>query len=189
MLSRHDVRASNSHVWLAPDLALGFHQFDYTEGEYDGLSHTHAEYGIVMCLAGSVEVLCQDRREVVRAGEILIVNPGEVHRCRSGVNQPKSKGFTLIVRPTVLYSVAEAMALPYSSTSQRLRFVGKFQNPEAFALILRLLEEYQELRRHDRNDGAPDSRSSSSVTALGSSASIQAKSTSATPLAAHAPCH
>jgi AraC-like DNA-binding protein len=147
MLSRHDARASSSHVWLAPDLALGFHQFDYIEGEYDGLAHTHAEYGIVMCLAGSVEVLYQDRRDIVRAGEILIVNPGEVHRCRFGVDQTTSKGFTLIVRPTGLYSVAEAMALPYSSASRRLRFVGKFQNPEAFALTLRLLEEYQEQRR------------------------------------------
>src|SRR5581483_10142303 len=147
MLRRHPTSVSSSHVWLTPDLALGFHQFDYTEGEYDGLAHTHGEYGIIMCLAGSVEVLYESRREIVRAGEILIVNPGEVHRCRFGVDGPTSKGFTLIVRPSVLYSVIEAMALPYSSTSGRFRFLGKFQNPEAFALTLRLMDEYAEQRR------------------------------------------
>lgn len=136
-----------SHVWLTPDLALGFHHFDYLEGEYDGLAHTHGEYCIVMCMSGAVEVLFENRRDIVRNGEILIVNPGEVHRCRFGVNAPNSKGFTLIVRPAVLHAVVEDMALPYSSFSRFFRFQGKFRNPEAFDLAARLIKEYQEQRR------------------------------------------
>lgn len=42
------------------------------ERSLDVLCHTYAEYGIVMCLAGSVEVLYEGRREFVRSGEILI---------------------------------------------------------------------------------------------------------------------
>ncbi len=147
MLSSIDSDPSDSHVWLTPDFGLGFHQFDYMQGEYDGLAHTHGEYTFVMCLAGSVDIIYEQRHEIVNAGEILIVNPGELHRCRFGVNEPKSKGFTLIVRPPVLYSVAEAMALPYSGISRKLRFLGRFQNPEAFALIYTLLEEYRQRRR------------------------------------------
>lgn len=147
MLRRPNSDVSASRVWLTPDLALGFHQFDYHEGEYDGLPHRHGEYAIVMCLAGSLEVLFPDRWEIVRPGEILIVNPGEVHRCRFGVDQPNSKGFTLIVRPYVLNSVVESMALPYGSLLRSFRFLGKFRDPEAFELTARLIREYQE-RRH-----------------------------------------
>jgi AraC-like DNA-binding protein len=147
MLRRHDLRVPASRVWLTPDLALGFHHFEYREGEYDGLPHTHGEYCIIMCLSGSVEVLYPDRREVIRAGEILTLNPGEVHRCRFGMEQPNSGGFTLIVRPCAMRSVVETMALPYYSMSPNFRFLGKFRNPDAFELAARLIGEFQEQRR------------------------------------------
>ncbi|HXF27154.1 MAG TPA: AraC family transcriptional regulator [Bryobacteraceae bacterium] len=147
MQGGQSMKAISSHVWLTPDLALGFHHFNYLEGEYDGLAHTHAEYSIVMCMSGAVEVLYEDRREIVRSGEILIVNPGEVHRCRFGVDAPNSRGFTLIVRPAVLHAVVEAMALPYSYFSRVFRFQGKFRNPEAFELTAKLIDEYREQRR------------------------------------------
>jgi AraC-like DNA-binding protein len=147
MFRRVRETVPNSRVWLTPDLALGFHQFEYNEGEYDGLSHTHPEYGIVMSLVGSVEVVYQKTRETLNPGEILVVNPGEVHRCRFGIDGPKSKGFTLIVRPAVLHSVLEAMALPYFGRSHPIRFAGKFNIPEAFDMTARLLEEFREQRR------------------------------------------
>lgn len=147
MLRRQDSRSPSSNVWLAPDLSLGFHQFEYQEGEYDGLAHSHGEYAIVMCLAGTIEVVFENRCEIVQAGEILTINPGEIHRCRFGLDAKNSRGFTLIVRPSVLRSVAEAMALPYASVTHGLRFLGTFRNPEAFELTQRLVEEYQEQRR------------------------------------------
>jgi AraC-like DNA-binding protein len=147
MFHRLHETVPNSRVWLTPDLALGFHQFEYNEGEYDGLSHTHPEYSIVMSLAGSVEVRYQKHRETLNPGEILVVNPGEVHRCRFGIDGPKSKGFTLIVHPSVLHSVLEAMALPYFGRNRPVRFAGKFKIPEAFEMTARLLEEFREQRR------------------------------------------
>lgn len=147
MLSLIGGESSGSHVWLTPDLGLGFHQFDYMQGDYDGLAHTHGEYSLVICLAGSIEAIYERSRQIVSAGEILIVNPGELHRCRFGVSEPMSKGFTLIVRPQVLHSVAESMALPYSGTSRRLRFLGKFHNPEISSLIFALMEEYRQRKR------------------------------------------
>ncbi len=147
MFRRLESVTPKSQIWLTPDLTLGFHQFEYDEGEYDGLAHTHPEYGIVMCLDGTLEVLYETHRETLSAGEILVVNPGEAHRCRFGIDGPKSKGFTLIVRPAVLYSVVEAMALPYSGLRQGIRFGGKFKIPEAFSMTARLLEEFREQRR------------------------------------------
>ena len=147
MLRRHESPVSASSVWLTPDLTLGFHQFDYREGEYDGLPHTHGEYCIIMCLSGSIEVLYPGRREVIQAGEILILNPGEVHRCLFGVEHPRSSGFTLIVRPCALRAVVEAMALPYCALPPGFRFIGKFCDPEAFELAARLVREHRERRR------------------------------------------
>jgi AraC-like DNA-binding protein len=147
MLRRSESRVPASRVWLTPDLTLGFHQFEYREGEYDGLPHTHGEYCIVMCLSGSIEVFYPERVEVIHAGEILSLNPGEVHRCRFGGEHPNSSGFTLIVRPCALRAVVDTMALPYGATSPGFRFLGRFHCPEAFELAGRLIAEFQEQRR------------------------------------------
>src|SRR5260370_13723677 len=87
MLRRLDLRVPTSRVWLPPDLALGFHHFEYREGEYDGLPHTHADNCIIMCLSGSLELVYPDRRTVIPAGESLTPNPGQAHRCRSRFEQ------------------------------------------------------------------------------------------------------
>ena len=135
-----------SRVWLTPDLGLGFHQFDYSQSQYDGLAHMHGEYCIVMCLSGAMEVLRGDRRDLLRDGEILIVNPGEIHRCRFGVDQPHASGLTLILRPAVLRSLVEAMGMPYCAFCRDFRFLGNVRNAEVFNLTAKLIEEFQEQR-------------------------------------------
>jgi len=141
------VSTSISRVWLTPDLTLGFHHFDYSQTQYDGLAHTHAEYCIVICLSGSMEVLRERRRDVLHAGEILIVNPGEVHRCRFGVDVPHASGFTLIVRPGVLRPLLEAMSMPYCAFPRASRFIGQFRNAEVLELVTKLIREYREQQR------------------------------------------
>ncbi len=100
-----------------------------------------------MCLAGSIEVLFDTRKEIVTAGETLIVNPGQRHRCRFGVTEPKSNGFTLIVRPLVLQSVIESMALPYADPARYPRFAGKAEIPEALPLVFTLMDEVHRRQR------------------------------------------
>lgn len=136
-----------SRVWLTPDLGLGFHQFDYAQTHYDGLAHTHGEYCIVICLSGSMEVLREQQRDLLRAGEILIVNPGDLHRCRFGVETPHASGFTLILRPTVLRPLLEAMSMPHCAFSRDVRFVGQFRNGEVLDLVAKLSREYREQQR------------------------------------------
>ena len=123
---------------------MGFHQFGYLEHHYDGLAHTHAEYSIVMCTSGALEVLRDGRRDVMQEGEILIVNPGEVHRCRFGLDHARSCGVTLIVRGAALRSVLDTVA--FRSPSSELLFGGKVRNRDAFALASTLVQEFEQAR-------------------------------------------
>ena len=136
-----------SRVWLTPDLGLGFHHFDYSQSQYDGLAHTHGEYCVIICLSGSMEVLRERRRDIVHAGEILIVNPGEVHRCRFGVGMPHASGFSLILRPAVLRPVLDAMGFSFGTSARDLRFLGQFRNDEVLDLVAKLIREYREQQR------------------------------------------
>jgi AraC-like DNA-binding protein len=136
-----------SQVWLTPDLGLGFHYFDYLARQYDGLAHTHGEYCLVACLSGEVEINSLPAGcEILQEGELAVVHPGDVHHCRFGRGGSSSSGLTLIVRPSVLRSVTEAMSLPIQGFGQHLRLIGKQHNAEAFELIYKLIGEFQKQR-------------------------------------------
>jgi AraC-like DNA-binding protein len=138
----HSAAYPTSRVWSTPDFSMGFHQFGYLEHHYDGLAHTHGEYSIVMCTSGAIEILRGDRRDVIQEGEILIVNPGEVHRCRFGLDRARSCGITLIVRRPALRAVLEAVG--FRSFSPDFLFTGKARNKEAFELAGTLVREFEQ---------------------------------------------
>lgn len=140
----HSAGYGTSRVWLTPDFAMGFHQFGYRENHYDGLAHRHGEYSIVMCASGAMEILRGDRRDTLAEGEVLIVNPGEIHRCRFGLDNAQSRGVTLIVRPAALRSILDAMNL--RSFSRDFLFTGKVRNSEAFELAAKLVQEFEQQR-------------------------------------------
>jgi AraC-like DNA-binding protein len=136
-----------STVWLTPDLGLGFHHFDYLARQYDGLAHTHGEYCLVACLSGEIEIdLPPSGQELLREGELAVVHPGDVHRCRFGRGGLSSSGLTLIVRPSILRSVTESMSLRIEGLRRDLRLQGKQQNAEAFQLIHKLIGEFHAQR-------------------------------------------
>ncbi len=99
-----------------------------------------------MCLSGAIEVIRDDHTVVVEAGEILVVNPGEVHRCRFGLQDVRTEGLTLILRPEMFRSVWDAMTLPYGN-SYDLSFSGKIRDSEVLRLSADLIDEIQEQRR------------------------------------------
>jgi AraC-like DNA-binding protein len=135
-------RYPTSRVWSTPDFSMGFHQFGYLEHHYDGLSHTHGEYSIVMCTSGAIEILRGDRRDIIQEGEILIVNPGELHRCRFGLDRARSCGVTLIVRRAALRAVLDTVG--FRSFSPDFLFTGKVRNKDAFALAATLVREFEQ---------------------------------------------
>ncbi len=131
-----------SRVWSAPDFSMGFHQFAYIENQYDGLAHIHGEYSIVMCTSGAIEILRCDRRDFIQEGEILVVNPGELHRCHFGLDHAHSCGVTLTIRRSALRAILEEIGL--NSSSPDFFFTGKTHNREAFELMGRLMQEFEQ---------------------------------------------
>lgn len=73
----------SNKVWMASDFQLGFRSFTYSRDQYDGLPYTHFEYCMVMCLSGCVQVLRGNSLDVISAGELLVVNRGELHTRKS----------------------------------------------------------------------------------------------------------
>ena len=145
------VRASKakplvSHVWLTPDLSLGFHHFDYSVHQYDSLAHTHGEYCMVIGLSGAINILRGEQIDRVETGDVVIVNPGELHRCRFGLQDTRSEGLTLILRPHVVRSVWDAMSFPYIN-AESLHFSGKVSDRSVLRLVLELVDEFEQQRR------------------------------------------
>ena len=48
------------------------------EGEFDWHSHTHDE--LFLCLDGELDIELRDRTEILRPGELLLIERGEEHR-------------------------------------------------------------------------------------------------------------
>lgn len=142
----HNSKALQSRIWLTPDLALGFHHFDYSLHQYDGLAHTHGEYCIVIGLCGAIEVVRGTQLDRVESGETLVVNPGQIHRCAFGVHDSHSEGLTLILRPQTFRSMWDAMSFPYSHAHD-LRFEGKVRDSSILRLAGELIDEFEQKRR------------------------------------------
>jgi AraC-like DNA-binding protein len=142
-----DSNSVTSRVWFTPDLTFGFHYFNYSNTQYEGLAHTHPEYCVMLCLSGAIKVIHGNEPDVLRPGEILIVSPGDRHRCRFGMEDEHSRGLTFILRPALLRSISESMSLPCCAFSRDFVFLGKARSEEAFELVPKLIDEFQEQRR------------------------------------------
>jgi len=136
-----------SRIWLTPDLGLGFHYFQYTTSQYDGLPHTHGEYCLVACLSGQIGFRFQYQavEQIAQPGEVVIVNPGQFHQCFFGAGGQSSSGLTIIIRPSVLRSLVQAMALPLLGSD--IHFRGKHRNGDVFELIDKIIDEFQAQRQ------------------------------------------
>jgi AraC-like DNA-binding protein len=139
--------SESSSVWIAPDFQIGLHHFTYTCDQYDGLPHTHGEYCMVMCLSGCMQVLRGDFLDLLSAGELLVVNPGEVHHCRFGIGDPHSEGLTLIVDRSMARNFLAEMAFPVFSPAMFPKIDGKIQDPEIVDLAHKLIGECTAQRR------------------------------------------
>jgi len=136
-----------SLVWFTPEHEMTLHSFGYGSDNYDGLPHTHSEYCIVIALRGSVEIIRSGERQFLHRGELLVVNPGEVHRCRFGVPEPRSEGLTLIVTRRMMHQLMQFMAWPDWSLTRDFLFGGKCAHPEAASIAIKLVGELQEQSR------------------------------------------
>jgi AraC-like DNA-binding protein len=141
LLAAKTYPCADSKVWIASDLSIGFHHFVYGRDQYDGLPHMHGEYCIVMCLAGSVQVLRGQNVDAIHPGELIVVNPGELHRCRFGVGEPRSEGFTLIVDRRLAKEFLAEMSLPNNSPAVFPKITGTIRDPEIRTNAYEMIDE------------------------------------------------
>lgn len=141
LLATKSNPSTNSKVWIASDFSVGFHQFAYVRDQYDGLPHTHGEYCMVLCLSGCVQILRGDKVDSIHPGELMVVNPGEVHRCRFGVGDPRSEGLTMIVDRRLAREFLAEMSFPDTSPSVFPKITGKIRDSEIQTIAYQMIGE------------------------------------------------
>ncbi len=103
-----------------------------------------AEYAIVFCLTGTLEVSEGGRRETLTGGEVLIGNPG-LWRSSGylGRNEP-CEGVTLILRSSRLTRFLQESRFPKTNGTQL--FLGKIRAPNLADVAGRIVDEFREQR-------------------------------------------
>ena len=87
MFIARELREGFSKFWLTPDLRMGVHYLQYFTEDYYCLPHMHPEYNV--------------------AGDVTVLNPGEVHQSRYGLKDAPGEAVGLIVHKSELESILQ----------------------------------------------------------------------------------
>jgi len=104
------------------------------------MPHTHDEYNIIICLDGTFECFVRGGRETLRPGEVMVLNPGEVHHS----NYPEgasAAGLTLHVPENAMKRILHSMRVPMELESSSITFNGKARDSELLTFTHELVSE------------------------------------------------
>jgi AraC-like DNA-binding protein len=127
--------------WFSPQSEVCLHRFRYRSGEMDSLPHTHDEYNIVFCLKPGLEYAVRGRREILAPGDVLVINPGELHHGRYGTAELDARGLTIHIPVRALKAVLSKMRFPGDLDHNRVLFVDKVSDPSLVPLVEELIRE------------------------------------------------
>jgi len=130
-------------LWFDQEREICLHHFRYPAGRLDCLPHTHDEYNIILCLNGGFEFSLRDARETLEPGDVLVVNPGEVHHGKYGQGSSESRGLTLQVPERQMKEIMQRMRLPIDVDRSSVRFFGRIYDFSLLALSEELLDEIE----------------------------------------------
>ena len=130
-----------SRFWFSREAEICLHPFRYRPGEMDSLPHTHDEYNIVFCLTPGLSYSIRGRTETLSRGDVLIINPGEVHNGHYGNPQNETRGLTLHVPARSLKVILSKMRFPGDLGRNRVLFLDKMCDPSLMALVEELMHE------------------------------------------------
>ena len=136
-----------TRLWFYKKSGIFLHHFCYPAGRLDSLLHMHDEYNIIFCLSGVFEYCIRDTCERVEPGDLLVINPGEMHHGRYGCGLSDSTGLTLHVTERAIKEMMHRMRLPVDVERSSVSFLGKVNVPALFPLAHELLSELEE-RQH-----------------------------------------
>src|ERR1035438_1547502 len=120
---------TNTRLWFYQDAEICLHHFQYSAGRLDCLPHTHDEYNILFCLTGTLECSVRDTHEILRPGDALVINPGEVHRSSYGNGPFDTSGITVHLTEPAMKRLVHRMKLPVDVERSSLAFFGKVHDP------------------------------------------------------------
>jgi AraC-like DNA-binding protein len=132
-------------LWFDQEREICLHHFRYPAGRLDSLPHTHDEYNIIFCLNGGFEFSLRDARETLEPGDVLVVNPGDLHHGKYGQRASESRGLTLQVPEWRMKEIMQRMRLPIDVDRSSVLFFGKIRD---FSLLTLSEELLDELERH-----------------------------------------
>ncbi|MEW5978786.1 MAG: AraC family transcriptional regulator [Acidobacteriota bacterium] len=135
-----------SRCWFTPDFQFGMHHFRYLADDFRSLPHTHGEHNVVLCLSYSFECVVNGQPVSMLPGDILVVNPGEMHVSNYYSDKVFSEGLTLYITARALDHLVQKMRIPFDGKRQSLRFRGKVQSPKILELAWSLLSEWKDQR-------------------------------------------
>src|SRR5438876_11395196 len=98
-----------TRLWFYQEREICLHHFRYPAGRLDCLPHTHDEYNIILCLNGGFEFWVRNARETLEPGDVLVVNPGEVHYGKYGQGSSESAGLTLHLTERAMKEIMQRM--------------------------------------------------------------------------------
>jgi AraC-like DNA-binding protein len=126
---------------------LSLHAYQYRAFDLC-LPHKHAEYAIFFCLSGTMEIVCDHRLELMHAGDLIVINPGESHRFEHEIDGSTSQGICMLLAPSAVEKSFEEMHIRFDSKRQSLTFLSeKMHDPVATQFVQGLLEEVRDRRQ------------------------------------------
>jgi AraC-like DNA-binding protein len=112
------------------------------------LPHTHDEYNIIICLRGAFDYIVSGVRETLTPGELVVVNPGEIHYSCYPKEPSGAVGVALHVSEGAMKRTIHGMRLPVDLEASSISFIGKARDPALLQFAEELLSELDE-----RQDG------------------------------------
>ena len=141
MPSQRDPRELVPRFWFSPQSEVCLHHFRYRASEMDSLPHTHDEYNIVFCLKPGLEYLVHGRREILVPGDVIVINPGELHHGRYGSAELDARGLTMYIPVRALKTVLSKMHFQGDLEQNRILFLDKVSDPSLIPLVEELIRE------------------------------------------------
>jgi AraC-like DNA-binding protein len=143
MVAADHSSQTETRLWFYQEREISLHHYRYPAGRFDCLPHTHDEYNIIFCLDGGFEFSVRDVRETLEAGDVLVVNPGDVHHGKYGQRSSESTGLTLHLPERQMKEIIHGMRLPIDLDRSNVWFFGKVHDFSLLALSEELLDELE----------------------------------------------
>jgi len=134
-------------LWISTDQEIGLHSYTYGASEFECRPHTHSEYILIFCLDGRMEVAVRSRSYLLDSGDLLVINPGDLHSPTFGDAAAVSRGFGLAVTPKVLRAILGQMNVASRFLEGEVFFPDKMHDLYSLRLVRELVTELE--RRED----------------------------------------